>query len=322
MNTPVSWGIIGCGAVTEVKSGPAYQKTNGFALTAVMRRDLSKAQDYAQRHGVPNVFATAQELIESPDIDAVYIATPPDSHKEYAIACAAARKPCCIEKPMAITHADCLEILAAFQATNTPVFVAYYRRTLPRFLQVQSWIDSGIIGEIRHIHWQLSKPPTPMDLSGKYNWRTDAKIARGGHFDDLASHGIDLFCHLLGKVKNASGNATNQQGLYSAYDSISANWIHESGVTGTGFWNFGSFEHIDQVDIIGSKGKVSFSVFTEEPVRLDADGKQEQLEIPHPENVQLPHVQALRDDLLGTSPHPSKGESGAHTSWIMEQIFS
>lgn len=287
-----------------------------------MRRDFAKAKDYAKRHNVPLVFEKAEKLINSPEIDAVYIATPPDSHKEYAIAVAAAGKPCCIEKPMAPDHAQCLEIIKAFKKANTPVFVAYYRRSLPRFLKVKEWIDAGEIGDLRHVHWQLSKPPTDKDLSKKYNWRTDAKIAKGGHFDDLASHGLDLFAYLLGDIKSVSGNCTNQLGLYTAYDSISSNWIHERGVTGTGFWNFGSSEHVDQAVVHGSEGKITFSIFAESPVELFRKGKTQSLEIPHPENVQLHHVAALRDELLHTGTHPSPASSAAHTSWVLDQILA
>lgn len=286
-----------------------------------MRRNFEKAQDYAARHGVPLVFATAQELIDSPEIDAVYIATPPDSHKKYAIAVAAAGKPCCIEKPMAPCHADCLEILSAFEASDTPIFVAYYRRTLPRFLKAKEWIDKGKIGEPRHIHWQLNKPPSERDTTGTYNWRTDAQIAPGGYFDDLASHGLDLFSYLLSKIKSVHGHATNQTGLYSAYDSVTASWIHETGVTGTGFWNFGTQENEESVTILGSKGKIIFSVFSDAPLTLSSGSENECLKIPHPENVQLHHVEAMRDALCGKSQHPSPGSSGAHTSWILDSIL-
>lgn len=89
-NNPVRWGIVGCGAVTEAKSGPAYQQTEGFELKAVTRRDTAKAKDYAKRHHIEIVFDSADDLIASPDIDAVYIATPPDSHKNFALQVAAA----------------------------------------------------------------------------------------------------------------------------------------------------------------------------------------------------------------------------------------
>ena len=222
----IRWGIIGCGDVTERKSGPAYQKTEGFELHAVMRRDADKAADYAKRHNVSKFYSDADALINDPEVDAVYIATPPDTHKLYALKVAEAGKPCCIEKPMAPSYDECVAICDAFDKKQLPLFVAYYRRSLPRFLQVKSWIDEGKIGEVRHVNWHLSKTPSPVDLCGEYNWRTDTKIAQAGYFDDLASHGLDLFVYLFGNAKKVSGNSLNQQELYSADDAVAASWVH------------------------------------------------------------------------------------------------
>jgi 1,5-anhydro-D-fructose reductase (1,5-anhydro-D-mannitol-forming) len=317
----IRWGIIGCGDVTERKSGPAYQKTKGFALHAVMRRDAAKAADYAVRHGVPKHYSDAGVLINDPDIDAVYIATPPDTHAYYALKVAAAGKPCCIEKPMAPSYADCLAICNAFKTKGLPLFVAYYRRSLPRFNLAKAWIEEGDIGIVRHVSWHLSRRPSAIDLLDEYNWRTDSKIAAGGYFDDLASHGLDLFNYLFGNVTDVSGVSGNQQGLYSAKDAIAASWLHESGVTGTGSWNFGSFERADRVEIIGSKGKIEFAIFEEVPLVLTTSSGSQEVVIEHPENIQLYHVHAMREHLAGNAKHPSTGLSGAHTSWFMDKIL-
>lgn len=302
----IRWGIIGCGNVTEIKSGPAYQKTEGFELTAVMRRDAALAEDYAKRHKVPKYYSDADLLIADHEVDAIYIATPPDTHLYYALKVAAAGKPCCIEKPMARNYEECLTICEAFESKGLPLFVAYYRRSLPRFLKVKELLDTGAIGEVRSIRWQLCKPASEVDLSKKYNWRTNANIAPGGYFDDLASHGLDLFDYLFGEVRQVHGIATNQQGLYTAKDALSASWLHSSGIIGSGNWNFGSSLREDFVEINGSKGKITFSVFDELPITLqDKNGLLEFI-IPHPENIQLYHVKNMREHLLGNSIHPSK----------------
>ncbi|HRE77141.1 MAG TPA: Gfo/Idh/MocA family oxidoreductase [Flavobacterium sp.] len=321
-NKTVKWGIIGCGDVTERKSGPAYSKTEGFELFAVMRRDAEKVKDYALRHNVPHYFSNADELINHPEINAVYIATPPDTHKFYALKVAQAGKICCIEKPMAVDYHECEEILKAFDEKKLPLFVAYYRRSLPRFNQIKEWIDTDEIGKIRHISWYLSKTPSPIDLAQTYNWRTDAKIAPGGYFEDLASHGLDLFAHYFGEIKSVNGISLNQQKLYSAKDAIVANWLHESGVTGSGTWNFGSFERKDKVEIIGSKGKIEFAVFDEEPLLLTNQNGTKEIFIEHPENIQLYHVQNVRDHLLGVINHPSLGKYAAQTNWVMDKIVT
>ncbi|MGR5145111.1 Gfo/Idh/MocA family protein [Photobacterium alginatilyticum] len=317
----IRWGIIGCGNVTEVKSGPAYQQAEGFELVAVMRRDEAKARDYAARHGVKKYYTDADQLIADDEVDAVYIATPPDSHRYYAQKVAAAGKPCCIEKPLAPSYEDCQAIVAAFEQQQLPLFVAYYRRSLPRFQQVKAWLEAGKIGDIRHVSWHLSKPANPLDLSGDYNWRTDAAIAAGGYFDDLASHGLDLLIYLLGEVQHASGFAVNQQGLYSASDAVTGCWVHQNGITGSGSWNFGSAKREDRVEIIGSQGKIMFSVFDEAPVCLaNHEGEQSRF-IDNPKHIQQYHVAAIDRDLRELSCHPSTGKTATHTSWVMEQIL-
>jgi len=317
----VRWGIIGCGAVTEFKSGPAYQNTDGFEVVGVMCRNKEKAADYAERHNISKHYTNADELIADNDIDAVYIATPPDSHKFYALKVAKAGKPCCIEKPMAPCYSDSLVIYNAFEKKNIPLFVAYYRRSLPRFDKIKHWLDEGAIGEVRHIQWHLSKPPNQLDLSGSYNWRTEVSIAPGGYFDDLASHGLDLFTYFLGDIEIANGIATNQMGLYSAKDAIVGSWLHKNGVTGKGSWNFGCYQREDKAEILGSAGKITFSIFNEEPIILLNSQGEEKLKIPNPKHIQEFHVSNIKGHLIGEKNHPSLGSSGLHTSWVMDKIL-
>ena len=228
---------------------------------------------------------------------------------------------CCIEKPLAPNYEDSLAIHKAFESKNISLFVAYYRRALPRFEKIKSWIEENAIGEIRHIHWNYFRPPSAQDLSKDYNWRTDSVIAPGGYFDDLASHGLDFFVFLFGKVIVASGISINQQKLYTAKDAITANWLHESGITGAGSWNFGCEFLEDTATIFGSKGKITFSLFEEKTIVLETQKGKTELFIAHPENVQLYHVQKMKEHLLDGSTHPSLGESAIHANWIMDQIL-
>ncbi len=277
--------------------------------------------DYAKRHNVPNWTEDADELIENPEIDAVYIATPPDTHKLYGLKVAKSGKPCCIEKPMAPRYADSLEIFNAFHEKNIPLFIAYYRRSLPRFNKIKEWLDDNLIGQVRHINWIKTRSASPLDLSGSCNWRTDAQVAPAGYFDDLASHGLDLFTYLLGDIEEAKGIASNQQGLYSAYDTVTGSWMHKNGITGAGTWNFGSHEAVDKVEIFGSEGKICFSVLHEAPIELITKIHHKSLEIEHPKHLHEFHVLNMQKHLFGISQHPSLGTSGLHTSWVMDKIL-
>ena len=318
----IRWGFIGCGNVTEIKSGPAYQKTEGFEVVAVMSRDLAKAKDYTKRHHITKFYSDAQQLIDDTEVDAVYIATPPDSHKDYALKVAKVGKPCCIEKPMAPNYADCLEILDAFDKNDIPLFVAYYRRSLPRFNQIRQWLDDGLIGVVRHVEWHLVRPPSVTDIAKTYRWRTDPEIAYGGYFDDLAAHGLDLIIYLLGNIDSASGYSTNQQGFYKAKDAVSGSWLHSNGVTGCGYWNFGGFLDEDKTSIYGSAGKIEFSMFKNETLVLVNQSGRNEVFIENPGNIQLHHAQNIRNHLFGISQHPSTGLTASHTSWVMEKILS
>ena len=312
--------MVGCGSVTELKSAPAYQQTPGFVLQAVASRTPAKAADYARRHGVPDVYDDPSALIHAPGIDAVYVATPPDSHERYGLEVARAGKICCIEKPLAPSYAACVALRDAFRERGLPLFVAYYRRSLPRFQKVREWLESGLIGEPRAALWTFAKPANDLDRSGGANWRTDAAAAPGGYFDDLASHGLDLLTYLLGDVEAAVGLSTNQQGLYSAKDAVTGSWLHQSGVVGSGSWTFGARERIDRVELFGSDGKITFSVFGEVPLTLRGRTDDE-IFIDNPKHIQRFHVLNMQRHLAGEMTHPSTGDSATHTAWVMSKIL-
>ncbi|CAI8824143.1 Gfo/Idh/MocA family protein [Pseudomonas chlororaphis] len=317
---PVRWGMIGCGSVTERKSGPAFYKAPGSALVAVMGRRLEAVRDYATRHGIARFYSDAQALIDDPEVDAVYIATPPDSHHAYSLQVAAAGKHCCVEKPMALNAGQSLEMQQVFQRAGLHLFVSYYRRSLPRFQQVRQWLRDGRIGEVRHLSWTLTKAPSEADRNGGLNWRTDPRIAGGGYFADLASHGLDLFQYLLGDITEVAGFTARQAGLYSAEDAVSASWRFASGALGTGAWNFVADRRVDRVEIIGSQGRIGFSVFDEQPLQLDAD-EQLSLFIDNPEHIQWHHVLGMNAHIRGQAQHPALAAEALKTDRIMDLIL-
>ncbi|MBC3541160.1 Gfo/Idh/MocA family protein [Rufibacter sediminis] len=318
----IRWGIIGCGNVTEVKSGPAFQKVPHSSLVAVMRRNGEKAQDYAQRHVVPKWYDNAQALIDDPEVDAVYIATPPDSHAEYTLAVAAAGKPVYVEKPMALNYAQCQEMVKACQTAQVPLFVAYYRRRLPSFLKVKELLEAGTIGEVKLVNIRLFHPVQENLNPHELPWRVQPEIAGGGLFFDLASHQLDYLDYLLGPITAASGQTENQAGLYPAEDIVTGQFRFASGVLGTGIWCFtvapGQFK--DEIDIIGSQGRITFPSFALEPIKVETAQETEAYFLPPPPHVQQPFIQTIVEELTGQGKCPSTGESAARTAWVMDQI--
>jgi predicted dehydrogenase len=215
-DSEVRWGILGVGNVCEVKSAPAMQIVPHSKLVAVMRRSEEKVRDYALRHGVQKWYTDAQALVDDPEVNTVYIATPPHMHLPLTKMVAAAGKPAYVEKPMARTYAECVEMIAACEKAHVPLYVAYYRRALPHFLKIKELLDSGAIGEVRSVHINLKqvlKPDLIVHLEN--NWRVDPEIAGGGYFFDLASHQLDLLDFFFGPVISAKGFSANQAKAYA-----------------------------------------------------------------------------------------------------------
>lgn len=317
----IRWGIIGCGNVTEVKSGPGFQKATNSALVAVMRRDGPLAKDYATRHNVPKWYADAQALINDPDVDAVYIATPPNAHKEYTLAVAKAGKPVYVEKPMALNFAECQAMIEACQQANVPLWVAYYRRRLPRFLKVKELLETGAIGAPRTVTVTFYRKWRPAEGSN-LPWRVLPEIAGGGFFVDLAAHTLDYLDYFLGPIEQVQGYATNQAGYYPAEDVVAGSFAFASGVYGTGIWSFSTYTNLDQTEIVGDKGKLTFTSFTTDPIVLTTANGVTEFPIDNPDHVQQPLIQTIVDELNGVGQCPSTGRSGARTSWVMDQLLA
>ncbi len=319
----VKWGIIGVGNVTELKSGPAFYKIRHSELVAVMRRNTEKAADYARRHGVSRWYSLADDLIGDPEVNAVYIATPPDSHAEYAIRAMRAGKPVYVEKPMARNYGECLEMLKVSEETGMPLRVAYYRRSLPAFLKVNELVEGGAIGKPLFVTIRLLKKATEVPgVPESMHWHVFPEVGGAGHFFDLASHQFDYLDFLFGPVSEVKGIAANMAGIYPAEDTVTGTFSFESGVTGTGTWCFVVDESSteDLIEITGDAGKISFPCFAFGDVVLTTKTEKQRLSFKNPENISFNLVQQVVDELRGTGRCVSTGISAARTSRVLDEM--
>lgn len=321
----IKWGFIGCGAVTEKKSGPAFRKVNNSDIVAVMRRDAEKAKDYAQRHSISRWYDNADYLINDPEVNAVYIATPPGSHAEYAIASMKAGKPVYIEKPMAASFNECIEINRVSKETGVPCFVAYYRRTLPYFLRVKQIIDEGLLGDITTVHIQFAIPPYSTDFEREnLPWRVKKELSGAGYFYDLASHQLDLLDFLLSEIKDVKGFKNNIAGLYDVEDAVSASFRFHSGVLGSGSWSFIAPKdtRTDLILFTGTKGKLTCSTFNFTPILLETSECIQEFTEENPENIQFYLIQSIVNYLNGKGKEPvSTGITAQRANYIMDKIL-
>ena len=320
----IKWGFIGCGEVTKYKSGPAFQKIANSAVVAVMSRNGEKAKKYAEERGIPRWYDDAQALVDDPEVNAVYIATPPSSHATYAIMAMKAGKPVYVEKPMAVTYEECCRVNRISQETGVPCFVAYYRRYLPYFLKVKSLVEEGAIGNVINVQIRFAQPPRNLDYNREnLPWRVQPDIAGGGYFYDLAPHQLDMLQEIFGCILQASGYKSNRGGLYPAEDTLSACFQFENGLVGSGSWCFVADDSAreDRIEYIGYKVMLFFSIFTNDTISLHTEKGSEKISVENPTYVQQPLIQAVVDHLLGKSVCTCNGESATLTNWVMDKIL-
>jgi predicted dehydrogenase len=319
---PIRWGIIGCGDVTEIKSGPAFNKVPGSSLVAVMRRDGAKAKDYAERHRVPTWYDDAAKLINDPAVNTIYVATPPGSHEEYTIAALHAGKPVYVEKPMSVNTASCIRMQQAADAVNGKLTIAHYRRALPMFIKIKELIDTGAIGAIRTIRLSLLQPDkSAMIANTSNNWRVNPAIAGAGLFYDLAPHQLDILIYFFGSPIEAKGISANQAGLYQTEDVVTGIMHLPKDILFTGQWCFtvNEREQKDLVEIVGASGKISFPVFGHSVTIFTNEGKKEYNFQP-PAHIQQPMIEKVVQYFLDQGQNPCSATDALESMSVMENF--
>ena len=320
----INWGIIGCGDVTEIKSGPAFNKVPNSALVAVMRRDAEKAADYAKRHNIPRWYNDANQLINDPEVNAIYIATPPSSHEAYTIAAINAGKPVYVEKPMALYYAAALNMANAAAAKNIKLVVAHYRREWPLFKKIKELLNEKVIGEVRLAQLKFYRPAlTKEELAIEKNaWRVNPAISGGGLFHDLAPHQLDLMYHFFGAAKKITGIANNQGGSYAADDMVAGNILFTNGIVFSGTWCFNcpADGGVDHCEIIGSTGKINFSFFSSNSIELVSNNKTTRFDFDVLQHVQQPMIEKIVQYFLGETDNPCSAGEGAEVMRWMEEF--
>ncbi|MET1056837.1 MAG: Gfo/Idh/MocA family oxidoreductase [Pedobacter sp.] len=316
----INWGIIGCGDVTEVKSGPAFNKIAGSRLVAVMRRDADKAADYARRHNVPKWYSDADDLMNDDEIDAIYIATPPAFHLSYAMQALKKGLNVYVEKPVTLNAAEAEVLAAAVKESGARLVVAHYRRAVPLFLRIKELIESGIVGDIRTVQirmWQAAVPELVADTAD--NWRLQPGLSGGGYFHDLAPHQIDLLLFYFGEAVKYQGYALNQSGLSAADDHVCGQVVFRNGIVVNGSWcfNVGEQQQTDLCEIIGTEGSISFAFFGKY-VTWKTSGEEKTEIFVHPQHIEQPMIGQVVDYFNGLNDNPCSIEEAIKTMEIMD----
>ena len=318
----INWGIIGCGDVCEVKSGPAFNKVTGSKLLAVMRRDPEKAKDYAKRHGVPKFYTDAKELINDEEVNAVYIATPPSSHEVYTEMVLKADKPVYVEKPVTTNSSSLLRMIEMEKQYGGKVSVAHYRRSLPLFIKIKQLVRDKAIGSIKMILLRTLQPVASKIITQtKDNWRINPEISGGGLFHDLSPHQLDILYWLFGEPADANVLSANQGKHYNASDIVMLQLRFPNDIYLDGVWNFNVSETAteDSCEIVGDKGVIRFSFFRVSKIELINDDGTQVFEEEYPVNIQQPHINNVVSFFKGEGDNPCSLEDALITMKILDK---
>lgn len=314
----IGFGMIGCGDVTERKSGPAFQKIQGCSLEMVMRRDPRKLEDYARRHGVPRWTTDYRELLDHPAVDAVYIATPPDSHCFYALEAIRRGKPVYVEKPMALSAQEGRRMCAAAKEAGVPLFVAYYRRGQAKFLKARKLLETGAVGGLRSFSYAFACPPLTFDPARP--WLMDRSLSGGGLLYDVGSHMIDMLLFLMGAPLEVRGISASLGRQHDAADTHSVTFRFQSGAQGAAQFSFSAAENRDELWISGSEGSLSLSVMSNGPLTLRRPDGTRDFPFAPIEHVEQPFIERVVRSLLGEAGPDATGAGGLLVQELLEAI--
>jgi predicted dehydrogenase len=317
----VGWGLVGCGDIAAKRVAAALAQADGSTLVTVARARAALAAEFAERHGARRWQADWRDVLEDPEVDAVYLATPAHLHAEQATAAAEAGKHVLCEKPMALDAAGCERMIAAARAHGVRLGVAYYRHHYPVVARLRELLASGEIGEPVLAQVQAFEPFDPGPDHPRA-WLMRRSESGGGPMADFGCHRIEVLLDLLGPVAEVHGFPDNvRYKEREVEDTCVAHLRFREGAVAVLAVTHAALESRDTLEILGTRGSAQVSVLNQGALRvLTGGGTREEQHPPHP-NLHQPLVEdfvaAVRED---REPAVT-GEVGLEVARVMARIY-
>lgn len=312
----LNWGLIGCGDVVERKSGPSILSSGRSHITGVMRRHPQKARAFCAAHGILLCGDDPEEIINTCDI--VYVATPPSSHKDYAIQAASAGKHVLVEKPMGLSASEDRDMIDVCQTSGVKLFTAYYRRFHPHIQKMKELIGNGALGEVVMAHVDFASPVSDCQT---LNWRFTPAISGGGLFVDVVSHRIDLLFYLIGDLVETAGTAILRD--HGNTEKAAAGTIlFHNGAIATVSGEFQSGQHRDCFSITGTKGRIHTDHLDSHCFTFEADGHRNDFQFAKDSYPHLGLIRHIENILLDGQAAAGPSETGLATDQVLDAILS
>ena len=316
----VHWGIIGCGDVAEHKGGPALYNVAHSRLVAVMSRRPGRAEDFARRHHAQRYYTNVEALLADEEVNAVYVATPPNVHAELTEQAARAGKHVLCEKPMAMTVAECRRMIQVCRDHGVQLMIAYYRRFFPVVIKMKEVVEAGVIGRPVRARAAVADYYTPR-ADGERKWLTEKNTAGGGFLTDVATHRLDLLAFFLGKVREVAAFVDTQHFDFDVDDASVLVMRFDNGTHATGAFNWNVGASIDEFEICGTRGRLLAHNLGAGQLDVVADGTVTSHSLPAPGITHLGLVEHFVECLRTDRPNALPGEEGIQATQMTEAAY-
>jgi len=316
----IRWGILGCGDVARRRVAAAIQQNSNSVLQAVCRRDQQQLQQFCDDFQVPDSYTDSQQLLEAPNIDALYIATPVYLHEPQTVLAAQQGKHVLVEKPMAMSVRECESMMETCRQNQVKLGVAYYRRFYPAVARMAEILSTGELGHLLSVTAVTATPFNFQPGEDGY-WRVLQDQGGGGALMDIGSHRIDLFQHLLGPISEVSGFTSTLAADYEADNCTTLTMRFTSGVHGVLQCYFGAAIDPDEFTLIGTNGRLTVTPLNEGRLVVElAEGRREEL-LPPSNNFNDP----LIDDFVAAIAEDREplisGSAGCGTNQVIAAAY-
>jgi Predicted dehydrogenases and related proteins len=305
-------GIIGCGRIAQTRHIPEYANNPNVQLSGFYNRTYSLAQALANQYSA-KAYATAEELLADPFIDAVSILTPNNTHTELTLAALRAGKHVLCEKPMAVSLEECNLLMAAESASSKKLMIAQNQRFYHAHIQAKRMIESGEIGEILTFQTNFLHGGPSIDSE---SWFLNPALGSFGVLGDLGIHKIDLIHYLTGQqIVSASAvlGALDKKQPNGAKIALEDNAVClfklGGGAFGTMAVSWTAYGKPDiATRIYGTKGTIELYRELDAPfTRYRIDGSAENIHFERQQNSGV--IDAFVNCIVSNSPSPVSASS-------------
>ena len=315
------WGLIGTGDIARKRVAPALRDSPLCDLVAASRGRPHPDEAFAASFGIGRWHPRWQDLIADRDIDCVYIATPVHLHAAQTIAAAQAGKHVLCEKPMAMSVAECDEMIAACAANGVTLGIAYYRRFYPAIERARQLVASGAIGQpviaqINAFEW------CDVRSEDDRGWFMRKAESGGGPMFDFGCHRIEVLMNVLGPVRDVTSLMGNVVFTREVEDTAMALLRFESGACATLSVTHAAVESKDTFDVFGTRGSIHIENLNRGDLRLHTPSGDSPESHPPDPNLHRPLIDDFAEAVLTGRPPAVTGETGRAVARIEEEVYS